>query len=489
MYLPFSTVLIVTIWFVFCCDASGVRPIIQTTDPDEDPQQVDTWVIRTNPSLQVDPAIGDVFQYHYQKRNFQDLSGYEQQMIVQLAPQIFGSYRVEVGPIWNHEHAVEKAQEFVAQNPGTKWNGGWSTTRWGKMSVLHYIPTEETVRSDLPLQATIWKQNQRNNYLISWHRSDPPCDPPTNERPKPPREDTVWAICAGDQLLWCESLNKRDGIPKPSDTFPQLIRGKLVVDYDSFCELRSLHGNCSGIKDENQRLITEKQDLTNQVAERDAENQRVNGESDTIKSENQRLIASNRRLREQNEKIVPENQRLNEEVDNLRSKEEENESLKETHYQMVIGGIGGCGFVVLLILIGLIWCMKRRNICCFYEEHIVIARVGEQEHPEVLWNYRPRSRTIDELHHKFGMNEIDKVTAKEGGDLVRIVRPLETAGAERRLSEELLDIQPMISEGNRETTSRTFADLETGRYGERVDGPSDEGIDKRERELCETLGI
>ena len=166
------------------------------------------------------------------------------------------------------------------------------------------------------------------------------------------------------------------------------------------------------------------------------------------------MIASNQRLREQNEEIVPENQRLNEEVDNLRSKEEENESLKESHYQLVIGSIGGLGFVVLLILIVLIWCMKKRNICCFYGEDIVSTRVGEQEHPQVLWDYRPRSRTIDELHHKFGMNEIDIVTAKEGCDLVRIARPLETAGAERKLSEELLDVQPIISDGNGQSISR-----------------------------------
>ena len=259
-----------------------------------------------------------------------------------------------------------------------------------------------------------------------------------------------------------------------SDTFPQMIRG-LVVDYDTFCELQSLHGHCIGIKDENQR---------------------VNGESQTIKSENQRLIAFNQRLREQNEESVPENQRLNEEVDNLRSKEDENESLKESHYQLVLGSIGGLGFVVLLILIMLIWCMKQRNICCFHGEDTVITPVGEEEHPEVLWDYRPRSRTIEELHHKFGMNEIDNVTAKEGCDLVRIARPLETSGAERRLSEELLDVQPTISDGNGQSirTNDRSSVLETGMEGE-GDRASREGDNRKDgerlriTELCETLGI
>ena len=268
MYLPYAMVLIVTISFFCCCDTSGVQPLLQSTDPHEDPQQVDTWVIRTSPSLQVDPVHCDVFQYHYQKRNFQDLSGDEQQRIVQLAPQIFGSYWKEVGPIWDHKCALEKGAKFLAQNPGSKWYEGWKTTRWNEMSVLHYIPTEATVRSDLQSHAAIWKQNERNNYLISWHRSDPPSD----DRPEASREDTVWAICAGDQVLWLHSLNKKDGVPISSDTFPQMIRGKLVVDYDSFCELQSLHGRCCGIKDENQRLITENRNLTNKVAERDLEN-------------------------------------------------------------------------------------------------------------------------------------------------------------------------------------------------------------------------
>ena len=152
--------------------------------------------------------------------------------------------------------------------------------------------------------------------------------------------------------------------------------------------------------------------------------------------------------------------------------------------------------MVLLILIVLIWCMRQRNICCFHGEDTVIAPVGEQEHPEVLWDYRPRSRTIDELHHKFGMNEIDKVTAKEGCDLVRIARALETAGAERRLSEELLDVQPMISGGNGQNirTNGKSSDLETGMEGE-GDRASREGDNRwgaerlRITELCETLGI
>ena len=66
-------------------------------------------------------------------------------------------------------------------------------------------------------------------------------------------------------------------------------------------------------------------------------------------------------------------------------------------------------------------------------------RLGVKEHPA--------------LRDQFGMMEVFDVTAGEGKDLVRIARPLETAGAERKLSEELMDIQPIIVglEGSRST--------------------------------------
>lgn len=64
--------------------------------------------------------------------------------------------------------------------------------------------------------------------------------------------------------------------------------------------------------------------------------------------------------------------------------------------------------------------------------------------PGKLENHRPPI-LVDECD-KFGMNEICAVTAGEGRDLVRIARPLETAGASRKLSEELLNIQPIFQD-------------------------------------------
>ena len=71
-------------------------------------------------------------------------------------------------------------------------------------------------------------------------------------------------------------------------------------------------------------------------------------------------------------------------------------------------------------------------------------RLGVNEHPAV--------------RDQFGMKEVFNVTAGEGKDLVRIARPLETAGAERKLSEELMNIQPMIaasSEGVQSTVTQS----------------------------------
>ena len=55
------------------------------------------------------------------------------------------------------------------------------------------------------------------------------------------------------------------------------------------------------------------------------------------------------------------------------------------------------------------------------------------------------------------MNEIVPVTAAEGQDLVRIARPLVTNGADRKLSEELWGIQPIVQrkEGDPEAVTTT----------------------------------
>ena len=94
-------------------------------------------LVRRNPMLQVDPDnIVDVFS-HYGNRKFLYQTATEQQEVVNALRETAQLYEPEVGPIWNHGHAIEKAAEHIKANPGRIWDGGWYTTQWGKMSVLH----------------------------------------------------------------------------------------------------------------------------------------------------------------------------------------------------------------------------------------------------------------------------------------------------------------------------------------------------------------
>jgi hypothetical protein len=55
---------------------------------------------------------------------------------------------IEVGPIWNNDHAQTVGNDWIAKNPGYVWRGGWRTTKEGVMSVL------EVYRSAPPAPAT-----------------------------------------------------------------------------------------------------------------------------------------------------------------------------------------------------------------------------------------------------------------------------------------------------------------------------------------------
>ena len=69
------------------------------------------------------------------------------------------------------------------------------------------------------------------------------------------------------------------------------------------------------------------------------------------------------------------------------------------------------------------------------------------------------------------MNEIDTLTAKDGSDLVRIARPLETAAAERKLSEELSGFEAIISDAAEERHETRDIPSQTGTVGEEKDNP------------------
>ena len=102
-------------------------------------------------------------------------------------------------------------------------------------------------------------------------------------------------------------------------------------------------------------------------------------------------------------------------------------------------------------------------------------RLGVNEHPAV--------------RDQFGMKEVFDVTPREGMNLVRIARPLETAGADRKLSEELLDIQPIFRarEGLQDAVPTDTMSRGT-RNGNFEEIKAQKG-NVRMKELLETLGI
>ena len=120
---------------------------------------------------------------------------------------------------------------------------------------------------------------------------------------------------------------------------------------------------------------------------------------------------------------------------------------------------------MVLMIIGLFCCLRRRRTTRGSNREGIVP-MEQSDIPGVIRDYRPRSHSLDELHYQFGMNEIDKVTAKEGGDLVRIARPLETAGAERKLSEELFGIEPIIPDDNGQIKQTNETPWETEGEGE-----------------------
>lgn len=265
-------------------------------------------------------------------------------------------------------------------------------------------------------------------------------------------------------------------ITPPSQPLPKVF-DKLQDPHGRYKEMKeandalriivqNLNGEIDALHFQNTALAVLSRDQNQEIHGFQFEMQRLNQDVHSLTSENHSLIASNQRLVDQ---ITTMNQDIDTIHESLRSEQESHQKLKEIHHQMLVIGviIIGLTLLVLIIVIVFVCRIKGRHKGAKEQDmsHMtVFAR--SQGIPDVLMDYRPRSRTIEELHHKFGMNDIDKVTAKEGADLVRIGRPLETEGAERKLSEQLLGIDPIICDKNGERKPTNTFDLATGREGE-----------------------
>ena len=53
-----------------------------------------------------------------------------------IGVQSAGFVDVRIGPIWNQQDAELKAGAFIRSHPYLRWTGSWSTTQFGKMSVI-----------------------------------------------------------------------------------------------------------------------------------------------------------------------------------------------------------------------------------------------------------------------------------------------------------------------------------------------------------------
>ena len=431
----------------------------------QDPRQVDRWIIRSNPSLRSSSNHDDVFATPYLIVAFEDLRKDQQGHAMSIIYQTIDSEKIEtvtsvkvaseMFKVWSQQHAAQKAKEYMKENPEYKWTGSWTNKG------IEFIHPDWSTMAVIASRCSIWKQFGWSNYLIS-------C------RQYVDNDETVFVIGAGKKVLWTDKMDRRDEPPGPSERFPHLMNCKLIDNEDALFEL---HGNYKATVLENRRLKVSNEDLEGQIDDIKLENFGLRSTNEELADELVHIRSENENLEnritalEGEQRENASNQRIMNE--SLRTEQDAHKSLKESHHQMMIGGAIGLGFTMMLVLLIITASSrrKRRSRHSSGSGTEGVPAVEGQTVLGVLGKYRPRSRTTEEVHHKFGMNEVYKVTPKEGSDLVRIARPLETAGAERKLSEELLGIEPIISDGNEGTKQTNAIGTKSGSDGEEGAGP------------------
>ena len=261
----------------------------------QDPRQVDTWIVRSNPLLQGVSNHHDVFATHYSIVRYNDLRKDQQEHVMSIIYQTIDSQEIqtvrvssEFSNVWSQEGAVQKTAEYMKANPEYKWTGQWTN---------RYI---QFTRPDLPTMAaiaersSIWKQGTMSNYLISCRQTAD-------------STETFFVIGSWKKVLWTAVMDERDEPPEPSEKFPFLINYKLVDNVDAICEL---HANYKATLQENRRLIASNHDLEAQIdsvrsvhTELSSNNQELSNELDSITLERNGLTATNQRLTQQIETL------------------------------------------------------------------------------------------------------------------------------------------------------------------------------------------
>ena len=379
------------------------------------------------------------------------------------------------------------------------------------------LPLADVIKTDAQIAApwnrlSIWRQQlgdvQGSNYLLSYNRDDKP-------------GNTLWVIGNRGRVLW-----HRETRCAPHDSGPEfpVLKYTVTLEYDTFCKLHGMYkalleadkfitcsdSNCQvayqKLVIENDALRSEKQDLKQKALDFGSELQtlKVKQESwqklvDQVRKEEKDAVDTNRdpTVQEQENEALQRKIRdleihliqASKSIENWRHNhtilvQEHHKAMEEMIdrkelWPLIVRWCCIVGAVTLLIT-ALVMCVGFRYYYSNQKKQWEIQRLQalvsannvyqRVEEINIKSHRRPRTYSLDELHHKFGMNEIDKVTAKEGGDLVRIARPLETDGAERKLSEELFGIGPIISDRNARTKQMNETISNTRTEGEEEDG-------------------
>lgn len=273
-----------------------------TADRSQDPQQVDAWIIRQNPSLQFNHIANhvEVFKNPYQKHEFKDLNPRQRDYVLALVFQFIDPTELKSKTIWQDigSFAPEVAQQFVMEHPGTRWNG---EHRNNEIQVSY--PTDLEIDA-LWKRLLIWKQNEQNNYIIS--------------------STTHWIIGAGNNgnerhsgfisdVFWSSRMHKRDQPPGPSQYFPELINEKLTAT----APISELYGKFREMERENERLTDKINIMDSEMHRLSATNQQLAAENQKV---NERLRARERQIEEHEARISileKKNQGLNERINEM----------------------------------------------------------------------------------------------------------------------------------------------------------------------------
>lgn len=215
---------ITAISFLSCSNATGIAnndessPMIPLGDPlynlarklrDELGSNVDTWIIRPNPSIEVDAEQTNVFEGHYQKRNFADLEVEQQELVVarvmesDFEPE---TYWVEVGDIQEEEDLEQVVEEYKKANPSLTLTYQYDeqpASGSGRMVSIQVIDPEM-------IGLNVWLQNGTTNYMFLYGPEGAP-------------HETVWAICSQNEVLWWGHADEEEEKWIGGDGFPTLI--------------------------------------------------------------------------------------------------------------------------------------------------------------------------------------------------------------------------------------------------------------------------